>query len=84
MLLELFNHLIKIGIPGAEAPRKPVSTAFGNSLAVGEYLKLPDLTGRNHGFNPEPRFDKGRETRDLGFVVVSRWTGNDLNFHCVL
>jgi hypothetical protein len=33
-LLELLDHAIEIGIPGAKAARDPVPTALGNRLAV--------------------------------------------------
>jgi len=45
---------------------------------------LTCLARRDHRFSSEPLFNQGRETRDLGFVVLSRGTGTYLNFHCVL
>jgi hypothetical protein len=83
-LLKLVNHSIEIGIAGAQASCEPVSTAPGNSLAIGEHLKLTGLARRNHGFNAEPLFDEGHETRDLGFVVLSCRAGAYHNFHSVL
>jgi hypothetical protein len=83
-LQELLNHAIQIGIARAKAPGKPVSTALGNSLAVGNHLKLTGLARRNHGVNAEPLLDEVRETRDLGFVVLSRRAGTYLNLHSVL
>ncbi len=83
-LLELVNHATEIGIAGAKFSRKPVSTALSNLLPVGNHLKLAGLARPIHGFNAEPLLDEGRETRDLGLVVVSGWTGNYLDLHSVL
>jgi len=83
-LLELLNHAIQIRIACAKASCEPVSTALRDSLAIGEHLKLASLARRNHGFNAQPLFNQGHETRDLGFVVLSRWAGTYLNFHGVL
>jgi hypothetical protein len=83
-LLKLLNHRIEIGIAAAKASREPVPTAPRDSLAIGEHFKLTSLARRNHGFNAEPLLDEGRETRDLGFVVLSCRAGTYLNFHSVL
>lgn len=83
MLLELLDHAIEIGISGAKAPCEPVPTALGNPLAVSDNLELTGLTRRNDGFNVEALLDEGHETRDLGLVVLSRRTVNDLDFHSV-
>jgi hypothetical protein len=83
-LLQLLNHAIEIGITSAKFSCKPISTALSNLLAVGNHLKLAGLARPVHGFNAEPLLDEGRETRDLGLVVVSGWTGNYLDFHSVL
>jgi hypothetical protein len=80
-LLELLDHAIEIGIAGAEAPREPVPTALGNPLAVSDDLELTGLPRRNDGFNVEALFDEGRETRDLGLVVLSCRAVNDLDLH---
>ena len=81
MLRELLDHTFEIGIAGAKAPCEPVPTALGNLLAVSEHLELAGLTRRKDCFNVEALFDKGHETRDLGLVVLSRRTVNDLDFH---
>src|SRR5579871_782299 len=80
-LLELINHLVKIRIASAKAPGEPVSATFGDSLSVGQHLKLTSLSGRNHGFSAKPLFYHGHETRDLGFIVLSCRAGTYLNFH---
>jgi hypothetical protein len=79
--LELLNHAIEIGVAGAKASCEPVPTTPCDSLAIGEHLKLTSLARRNHGFNAEPLFDEGHETRDLGFVVLSCRAEPYLNFH---
>ena len=83
-LLELLNHVIEIGIAGAKASSEPVSTTPGDSLAIGKHFKLASLARRNYGFNAQSLSDKGHETRDLGFVVLSCRAGTYLNFHSVL
>jgi len=82
--LELVNHAVKIRIAGAQASGEPVSTAFDDCLAIGEHLKLASLARCNHGVNAQLILNQGHETRDLGFVVLSRRAGTYLNFHCVL
>jgi hypothetical protein len=80
-LLELVNHTIQIRITGAKTSGEPVSTALCDPLAIGKNLKLASLAWRNHSFNAEPLLNQGHETRDLGFVVLSRRAGTDLNLH---
>ena len=75
-LVDLLNHGFKIGIASAPFPCEPVSTALGDSLAISDYIKLTRLAGHDHCVNAEPILDEGHETRDLGFVVLSRRTGN--------
>jgi hypothetical protein len=83
-LLELLNHGIEIGITCAKAFCKPVSAALGNSLSISEHLELTGSAGRNRNVHAEALFNQGHETRDLGFVVLSRRAGTYLNFHSVL
>jgi len=83
-LLEPLNHAIQIGIAGAKASCEPVSTALGDFLAIGDHLKLAFPAMRNHGVNTEPLLDEGRETRDLGLVVLSGRAGYYLDLHSVL
>jgi hypothetical protein len=80
-LLELINHLVEIGIACAKAPGEPVPTTFGDSLSVSQHLKLTGLARRDHGISTKPLFYQGHETRDLGFIVLSRRAGTYLNFH---
>ena len=84
MLLELVDHAVEIGIPGAEAPGEPVPAALGDPLAVGDDLELTGPARRLHGFDAEALLDEGRETRDLGLVVLSRRAVDDLDSHATL
>ena len=84
LLLELFDHVIEIRISGAKAPGEPVSTASGDHVAVRYHIELPDLAGCSHGINIKALLNEGHETRDLGFVVRSDWTVNDLDLHAFL
>jgi len=84
VLLKLLDHAIDIGVAGAKAPREPVPAALGYPLSVSDNLELTGLTRRKDGFNVEAILDEGHETRDLGFVVLSRRAVNDLDFHSVL
>ena len=81
MLLELLDYSFEIRIAGTKASCEPVPTALGNLLAVSDHIELTGLTSRNDGFNAEALFDEGHETRDLGLVVLSRRTVNDLDLH---
>jgi len=83
VLLELLDHAIEIGIAGAKAPCEPVPTALGYPLAVSDNLELTVLTRRNDGFNVQAILNEGHETRDLGFIVLSRRAVNDLDLHFV-
>lgn len=78
------NHVVQIGIASAEASGEPISTAPGNLLAVGNYVKLTSLSRANHGYDAEALVYEGHETRDLGFVVLSGRAGNDFDLHSVL
>jgi len=84
VLLEPLDHAMEIGVAGAKAPREPVPAALRNPLAVGDHRELALLPRRKRGFNAEALPDEGHETRDLGFVVLSRRTVNDLDFHFLL
>jgi hypothetical protein len=83
-LLELLNHVIEIGITRAETSGKPVSAPLRHSLVIRQHFKLARLARRYHCINAQPFFNQGHETRDLGFVVLSRRAGTYLNFHSVL
>jgi hypothetical protein len=80
----LLDQAIEIGVAGAKAPREPVPTSLGNSFAVCDHIELTGLTRGDDGVNVQALFDKGRETRDLGTVVLSRWAMNDFDLHSVL
>jgi hypothetical protein len=84
MLLKLSDHLVEVGIARAEAPREPVSTPFGDPLAIGYHFELTRLSGLEEGINSEPLLDHGHETRDLGLVVLSGGAMNNFDFHGVL
>jgi len=83
-LLQLVHHAIEIGISSAKASGEPVSATLGNCFAIGNHLKLTCFTRRNHSFNAKPLFDRSRETRNLGFIVLSSRAGTYFNLHCVL
>lgn len=75
------DHAFEIGIAGAKAARKPVSTALGDFFAIGEYLELTGVPRLSDSLNTEALLDEGHETRDLGVVVVSGRAMNDLDLH---
>ena len=81
---EQFTPAIQIGIARAKALCKPVSAALGDFLAIGDHLKLAFPAMRNHSVKAEPLLDEGRETRDLGLVVLSSRAGYYLDLHSVL
>ena len=77
----MLDHAIQIGVAGTKFLREPISTALGNPLAVRDHLKLTGLTGCNDGFNAQTLLNEGRETRDLGTVVLSGRAVNDFDLH---
>ena len=82
--LQLLNYALQIRIACAKASSEPVSTALHHCLAIGQHFKLAGLARCNHGVNAQPFFDQGHETRDLGFIVLSRRAGTYLDIHSVL
>jgi hypothetical protein len=84
LLFYLFDNAVEFGIPGAETAREPIATARGNGFAVHDHIELASRTGYFDGFDTQALLDEGHETRDLGFIVASRRTMNDLDFHSVL
>jgi len=82
--LKQLNDTLRIRIPGTEAPREPVSTALGNLLAVDDDVKLATLSRGNRCGDTKPFLYQGRETRDLGFVVLSGRARHYLYVHLLL
>jgi hypothetical protein len=84
VLFELLDNAFEIGIAGAQFPREPVAAALDNPLAIRDHLELTGFTRRSDGFNAQAILDEVHETRDLGFVALSRGTVNDFDFHLIL
>jgi hypothetical protein len=80
-LLELFDHLLEIGIAGAKPSCQPVPTALSDHLAVRDHVKLTGLARCGDRLDAKPLLDKGHETRDLGSVIVSSGAVNDFDLH---
>lgn len=78
---ETLDHAVEIRIAGAEAACEPIPAALGNLLAVSKYVELPGLARCAKHFNIQTLLDLGHETRDLGFVILSRWAVNDFYLH---
>ena len=57
LLLELLDYCVEIRIAGAEASGKPVAAAVGDGFAVGDYIELAGLAGRQDGFHAEALLD---------------------------
>ena len=83
-LRELFDHALEIRIAGAKFPGEPVSTAFRDLVTVCDHIELTGFAWPDDRINIEALLDVGHETRDLGFIVLSRWAINDLDLHSVL
>ncbi len=79
--MKLVHHTLQIRIARPKRSREPVSAAFGDLLAIGEYVKLTGLAGGYRRLYAKPLLDEGRETRDLRLIAPSCWTGNDLDLH---
>ena len=80
----MLDEAIEIRVASSKSPREPSSTTLGDPLAVCDHLELTGLTRRNDGFNVQALLDEGRETRDLGIVVLSGRAVNDFDLHSVL
>ena len=83
-LRELLDHALEIRIAGAKFPGEPVSTAFRDLVTVCDHIELTGFAWPNDRVNIEPLLDARHETRDLGFIVLSRGAVNDLDLHSVL
>ena len=81
VFFESLDHTIEIGIAGAKLSREKVPATLGDLVAVSDHFELTGLTRRNHGINAKALPDEGHETRDLGFVVLSRRAVNDFYLH---
>ena len=79
----MLDQAIEIRVAGSKYPREPISTTLGKLLAVCDHLELSGLARRNYGFNAQALLDEGRETRDLGLVVLSGRAVNDFDLHSV-
>ena len=84
LLVELLDQTIEIGVAGSKSPCEPIATSLSNPLAVRDHIELTGLTRRNDCFNVQALLDEGRETRDLGIVVLSGRAVNDFDLHSVL
>ena len=78
---ELLNHFFQVWIAGPKTPREPVSATLSNPLAVRYNVELAGLARCADHVNVQALLDQGHETRDLGTVVLSRWTVNDFDLH---
>jgi hypothetical protein len=80
----LLDQAIEIRVAGSKYPREPISTKLGNLLVFSDHVELTCLTRCNYGFNAQALLDEGRETRNLGIVVLSGRAVNDFDLHSVL
>ena len=81
LLFEPRNNRFGFGITCTELAREPVSAALRYPLSIGDHFELADLARCPDGFNAQTIFDLGRETRNLGTVVLSSWAVNNLDSH---
>jgi len=51
VFLDPLDHAFEIGIAGAKAARKPVSTALGDLLAIGENVELTGVPRLSDSLN---------------------------------
>ena len=81
MALQLLDDTIEIGIAGPEFLREPVTAAGSDSFTVGKHVELAGFARCEDRVDAETLLDEGRETRDLGGVVVSGGAMNNFDFH---
>ena len=74
MLLELLDHVIKIGIAGAKAPCEPVLAALGNPLAVSDFMQWTMKTGRSDPLVSASRYYNNHPNRlRLGWYLTRQF-----------
>lgn len=81
---DLVDDGVEVGVAGAEFAGDEIAAASGDFFAVDDDVELAGATGRANGIDAEALLDKGRETRDLRAVVVSRGAVNNFDFHGAL
>jgi hypothetical protein len=81
---QLLHHVIEVRIPSPKTPRKPVSPALRDLLAIRHHIKLTRLSRHKHHIHIQPILDEVHETRDFYFIVLSRRAMHDFNSHPVL
>jgi N-acetylmuramoyl-L-alanine amidase len=83
-LRQHIDHSVQVGITSPKPARNPIASTGGNLLAVSNDVKLTGLSGPRHHVDTEALLNEGRETRDLGLVVLSSRAEYNLNLHRVL
>ena len=83
LCLDLIYDSREVWIAEPKAPSEKVASALGYTIPIDEHVELAFAAGGADGFDFEATLDEGRETRDLGLVVVSSGAVDDFDFHCL-
>jgi hypothetical protein len=78
---QALDDAFEIGVASPELPTDPIPAALGNGFTVSDNLELTGPARRSHCVDVESPLDEGHETRDLGFVVLSRRAIDDFDLH---
>ena len=81
MLCEQINHIPGLGIACTEAASEPITATMNECFIIGAHVELPGCAGREHDIDMEALLDEGRETRSLGFIVLSGGAVVNLDLH---
>jgi surfactin synthase thioesterase subunit len=78
---DFFDHIIQIGITSTEFSADPVASSLGNLPTSNNDIELTGPTRCKDRIHVESSFYECHETRDFGFIITSRGTVDDFNFH---
>ena len=78
---DFFGHIIQIWITSTEFSADPVASSLGNLPTSDNDIKLTGLTRSKDRIHVKSIFYECHETRDFGFIITSRGTVDDFNFH---
>lgn len=83
-ILNALDYALKIRIAGAKLSGNPVPTATCDLRTISDYVELSGFSWPCYSVDIESLLNEGRETRDLGFVILSCRAVNDFDLHSVL
>lgn len=80
-LLQKVHNTLEVRVPEPEAASDEVPATLCDGASVDKNVELALATRCPNRVDSDTALDQGREPRDLGLVVVSSGTVDDLNLH---